>query len=135
MITALDSSVIIDVLIDDHKWKDPSLRALKQARAQGQLIVSSFVLAEITPVVGEKNMPDFLEDWQLDHVGGTLQAALDAGKVFSQYLHRGGKRGRIIADFLIAAHAQHHADRLLTRDAGFIREYFKKDKIWLVQAS
>ncbi len=57
MITALDSSVIIDVLIDDKKWKDPSLRALKQARAQGQLIVSSFVLAEITPVVGEKNMP------------------------------------------------------------------------------
>ena len=135
MITALDSSVIIDVLIDDHKWKDPSLRALKQARAQGQLIVSSFVLAEITPVVGEKNMPDFLEDWELDHVGGTLQAALDAGKVSSQYLHRGGKRGRIIADFLIGAHARHHADRLLTRDAGFLREYFKKDKIWLVQAS
>lgn len=135
MITALDSSVIIDVLIDDRKWKDPSLRALKQARAQGQLIVSSFVLAEITPVVGEKNMPDFLEDWELDHVGGTLQAALDAGKAFSQYLHRGGKRGRIIADFLIGAHARHHADRLLTRDAGFMKEYFKKDKIWLVQAS
>ena len=135
MITALDSSVIIDVLIDDRKWKDPSLRALKQARAEGQLIVSSFVLAEITPVVGEKNMPGFLEDWELDHLGGTLQVALDAGKVFSQYLQRGGKRGRVIADFLIGAHARHHADRLLTRDAGFIREYFKKDKIWLVQAS
>ena len=49
MTTALDSSVIIDVLIDDH-------RALKQARAQGQLIVSSYLLAEITPVVGEKSV-------------------------------------------------------------------------------
>ena len=135
MITALDSSVIIDVLIDDRKWKDPSLRALKQARAEGQLIVSSFVLAEVTPVVGENNMPGFLEDWELDHVGGTLQVALDAGKVFSQYLQRGGKRGRVIADFLIGAHARHHADRLLTRDGGFIRDYFKKDGIWLVQVS
>ena len=135
MITALDSSVIIDVLIDDEKWKYPSLRALMQARAEGQLIVSSFVLAEITPVVGEHNMPAFLEDWDLDHVGGTLQVALDAGRAFSHYLERGGKRGRVIADFLIGAHARHHSDRLLTRDAGFIRDYFKKDKIWLVRAS
>ncbi|MBC9890426.1 MAG: PIN domain-containing protein [Opitutae bacterium] len=135
MITALDSSVIIDVLIDDTKWKDPSLRALKQARAEGQLIVSSFVLAEITPVVGQNNMPGFLKDWDLDHVGGTLQVALDAGRAFSQYLQRGGKGVRVIADFLIGAHARHHADRLLTRDAGFIRDYFKKDKIWLVQGA
>ena len=135
MITALDSSVIIDVLIDDTKWKDPSLRALKQARAEGQLIVSSFVLAEITPVVGGNNMPAFLKDWDLDHVGGTLQVALDAGRAFSQYLQKGGKGGRVIADFLIGAHAQHHANRLLTRDAGFIRDYFNKDKIWLVQGA
>ena len=133
MITSLDSSVIIDVLIDDKKWKDPSLQALKQARAEGQLVVSSFVLAEITPIVGHRSMPAFVADWELEFAAESMETALDAGRAFDQYLKRGGKRGRIVADFLIGSHTRHHADRLLTRDAGFIRDYFKKDKIWLVE--
>lgn len=107
--------------------------ALEKARAEGQMVVSTFVLAEISPVVGIEAMPAFLKSWNLEHMGGSVAAALDAGKVFSKYLDQGGKRDRIIADFIIGAHARHHADRLLTRDAGFLRDYFKKDKIWLVE--
>ena len=45
-------------------------------------------------------------------------------------LHRGGKRGRVVPDFLIAAHAQQLADRLLARDRGYYRDYFKQLNLW-----
>jgi predicted nucleic acid-binding protein len=37
---------------------------------------------------------------------------------------RGGKRTRVIADYLIGAHAGASLEHLLTRDRGFYRTYF-----------
>jgi hypothetical protein len=49
--------------------------------------------------------------------------------MFALYLERGGKRGRVVPDFLIAAHAQNHASGLLARDRGYYRDYFTHLKI------
>ncbi len=50
--------------------------------------------------------------------------------MFRTYLERGGKRGRVVPDFLIAAHAQQLGDRLLARDRGYCRDYFTQLTLW-----
>lgn len=130
MVTAVDSSVLLDVVTNDARWADASEAALRTATLQGGLVIGESVLAEISPAVGAARMEEFLDDWALRFVPSTRASALLAGKIFGQYLLRGGKGGRVVPDFLIGAHAQLHADRLLARDRGYLRDYFKGLKVW-----
>lgn len=80
--TKLDSSVLLDVLLDDPRHRAASLEAFRSARAEGPLVACP--------------------------VGAS-----------------GGKRTRLIPDFLVGAHALIRSARLLSRDRGFYRAYFK----------
>jgi predicted nucleic acid-binding protein len=125
MITATDSSVILDVLTNDPRFAEPSERCLREAHDSGQLIVSECVLAEIRPAFRSRDeFDEFLNDWQLDFIPSSQESAVQAGEHFASYLERGGKSGRELVDFLIGAHALAHAERLLARDRGFLRDYF-----------
>ena len=126
MISALDSSVILDVLVcSPHA--DTSEALLRQAMAEGKLVIGECVLAEIAPAFkDEKALAQFLADWQIEFVPSSCASAMLAGRNFARYLARGGRTGRIVADFLIGAHAMLHADRLLARDRGYLRDYFSR---------
>jgi predicted nucleic acid-binding protein len=45
--------------------------------------------------------------------------------MWREYRAGGGKRTRLIADFVIGAHAQIRGGRLLTHDRGFYRRHFE----------
>ncbi|MBL9137520.1 MAG: type II toxin-antitoxin system VapC family toxin [Verrucomicrobiales bacterium] len=130
MVTAVDTSVLLDVLLDDPQHSGPSIAALRQAANEGSLIICETALAEIVPTLSSAEVPQFLADWNLTFVSSSQSSALLAGEMFRLYLNRGGKRGRVVSDFLIAAHAQHHAERLLARDRGYYRDYFKALQLW-----
>ena len=51
MVTAADSSVLLDVLLNDPQHAQASLAALHRAAAEGSLVICDVVLAEIVPVL------------------------------------------------------------------------------------
>jgi predicted nucleic acid-binding protein len=130
MVTAVDSSVLLDVIFDDPAHVRASIAALREADAQGTLIVSECVVAEVGPALESEQLTEFLRDWEIRFVPSTLESATLAAQTFRRYLSRRGRRGRIVPDFLIAAHAQLHAERLLARDRGFYRDYFVNLELW-----
>ncbi len=91
MVTAIDSSVLLDVLLDDGRCAAASKAALRQASGEGSLILCEVVLAEITPVLGAANLEEFLHDWNLVFAPSSAQSAILAGDMFHIYLRRGGK--------------------------------------------
>lgn len=129
MKTALDSSVILDVLVDDQEWGRASELALKKALSSGPLVIGECVLAEITPALQKSELRAFLSDWKIVFVPSSLASSLLAGEMYRSYLRRNVAAKRVLPDFLIGAHAVYHAGRLLARDRGYYRDYFTDLKI------
>ncbi|MEP7031731.1 MAG: PIN domain-containing protein [Pseudolabrys sp.] len=129
MLTAIDSSVLLDVIIDVPGRAEAAEKSLRLASSEGGLVICECVVAEVRPTLSAKAFREFAEDWKLVFVASSWESASLAGDLFETYLKRGGRGGRVVVDFLIGAHALVHADRLLARDRGYFRDYFKGLKL------
>jgi len=125
MKTALDTSVILDVVTDDPDWADASEAALTEAYGLGSLVVGECVLAEITPALAIDDLEHFLKDWRILYRPTSQASAIRAGRMYERYLKRSRQAKRVLPDFLIGAHALEHTGRILARDRGYYRDYFK----------
>jgi predicted nucleic acid-binding protein len=126
MITAIDSSVLLDVLLDDPTYCAHSAEVLRAAHADGALIVCPVVWAETRAAV---RRPEALDE-AFRRIGIAFDpfdqpCAELAGDIWRDYRRRGGSRTYLVPDILVGAHAQVRAGRLVTRDRGFLKVCFK----------
>jgi len=132
---AVDSSVLLDILAEDPQFAAASADAIAEALAAGGLVVCDAVVAEVQAMLATSDSTmDTLNEFGIHYLPTTEQAAVRAGFMQRRFRDRGGRRERVVADFLIGAHALMQCDALITRDAGFYRDYFKGLKVIVPKA-
>jgi predicted nucleic acid-binding protein len=132
MSTAIDSNVIVALWDLDKALSSVAQSALDAAMARGGLVISAPVFAELMAAPGrsETFVDSFCKDTGII-VDWNLEEALwrIAGQAFQGYaLRRRKQRGvaprRVLADFLIGAHALRRRYDLLTLDDHLYRAAF-----------
>jgi predicted nucleic acid-binding protein len=132
MTTAIDTNVIVALWDKNRTLSLAAQTALDTAFNRGGLTVSAPVVAELMAAPGrtETFVNSFLEEtgivveWQLGEA-----VWRSAGRAFRSYAERRRKQRdsgtrRILADFLIGAHAEERGYRLLTLDEQLYRVAF-----------
>jgi AbrB family looped-hinge helix DNA binding protein len=132
MTTAVDTNVVIALWDKDPTLSLAAQNALDAAFNRGTLVAAAPVFAELIAAPGrsEKFVGSFFEetgigvDWELSEQIWRL-----AGRAFQGYAERRRKQRdkaarRILADFIIGAHAFANGFRLLTLDEGLYRAAF-----------
>jgi len=149
VITAVDTNILLDILIPDPQYKDTSRSYLERGMKEGALIICELVYSELSALLPKKKDLDrFLEDIGVALKSSTPDSLYKAGEAWREYLKRRGSgvqcpacgnkmritcnqcgqllsRKHIMSDFIIGAHASVLADILITRDRGIYRTYFK----------
>lgn len=120
-----DTNVIVDILEPDPRWSAWSGGQIAIAVQRDVVVASVVTVAECAG-----RFAGFLElqvafdalDLEIDDV--PIEAMFAAGQAFRRYRHAGTSRDKILADFLIGAHASVRRGALITRDTSIYRRYF-----------
>jgi predicted nucleic acid-binding protein len=143
---AVDSNILIDFIGNDAVAADSADEALRRALGSGPVVVCDMVVAEVVTGLGNSShVIDALEALGIEFLALELRSAVRAGEMQRRYAERRRtsqskppskpptprrpEPPRVVADFMIGAHALLQCQGLITRDAGFFRDYFKGLKV------
>lgn len=155
MITAVDTNIILDVLIPGEPFGQSSKELLDRHLSKGKLILCEVVFAELAArFPSEKELTSFLTDTRMNLVYSNEKSLCMAGSRWAEYARKNAKnrfscgkcghafepacpqcratltkRLHVLADFLIGAHALVQADCILSRDLGVYKTYFSDLKV------
>ncbi|MEQ1685413.1 MAG: type II toxin-antitoxin system VapC family toxin [Burkholderiaceae bacterium] len=138
---AIDSSVLIDLLGEDARAGAAEL-SLRDALAHGPVVLCDVVVSEITAGLGHgAEIMDVVEEMGMSYLPVERKSAIRAGEMQRRYKQRLRTLGqtsptlqRTVPDFIVGAHALLQCSALITRDAGFFRDYFKGLKVIVPKA-
>ena len=157
MISAIDTNILLDILIPDKRYAESSKSLIEKFKEKGRLQICEIVYSELAsqfPLSEELEL--FLQDTGINLQHSNRKSLSIAGERWKKYAAGKSKslqcvicgrklsiecpqcsniiscRQHFISDFIIGANALAHADLLLSRDRGYYKTYFKdlvvKDK-------
>ena len=154
MTTAVDTNILLDILIPNLEHLETSLKKLEIASAKGDVIICEIVYSELAsqfPTLSALN--DFLNDMHIDLLLNNKASLFKASRLWLMYVRKSPHQSfckecgklinvncplcesrlsfprRMLNDFIIGAHAMTFSDVFLTRDSGFFKKYFSELKI------
>ena len=155
MITAIDTNIIMDILIKDPEFSEKSKELLEKQGGLGSLVISPIVYSEMIVFflkrheakIAVSKLDEFLDDMNVQVSEFTKEDLIISSQAWQKFTDSKSVtcpkcgaannfsckkcksqifwRNHTITDFLIGAHAQNHSDVFLTRDRGYYKKYFK----------
>lgn len=121
----VDTNVLVDVLEDDPRWADWSIRQLRAQAQVHELVINPVIYAELSLTFDSVDGLDAtLDAMELGVKELPRPALFLAGRAFVKYRRAGGLRTNVLSDFFIGAHAAVLGCGILTRDPRRFRTYF-----------
>jgi predicted nucleic acid-binding protein len=140
MKTALDTNILSSLWLNEPTGPEIVV-AMRTAKGEGTLLVSPLVYAESLahPFYAESQIILFYEkagiviDFSLPKAVWT-----EAGRRYAKFAARKRAQSlegprRILADFVIGAHALLQANRLMTLDSAFYRRHFPELRLYPIE--